>query len=355
MLKRFFLIVTFVIANISIYAQETCIINGYITNGNNIKKVQLVRTDEYGRKEEVATAKVKKGTYKFKYTLSQDEPVMLYTITGLGDNCIELFIEPGTITVETENAEQPEKSKVYGTATNDTFYEYKKVLEENSISDAASFIKRESERIKFLINHNASPMTPFEMERSVMPNLSETYAEQMVKCISTTLHKHPYYRSFRNAVLARSLKVGNEVPDITIPLIDNKSIRLADFRGKYILLDLWASNCEKSMQERANLKGLYDVIKDKQDKFVIISLSLDDNKEEWINTIKNNALEETGWIHGCDTTGKTIKFFGAENTPRMILIDPEGRAISLDIKGDELIEKAELILSGDLYYLDQKD
>ena len=345
----------------AVCAQGTCIIKGKIedcnlANGKTIKTVYLTRTDEYGQKSNVATAKVKKGTYSFKYKMAKNEPAVLYTITGFEENRnIELFVEPGTITVNTVKATEPEQTIAYGTSTNDTFAEYKNILKEFDAADATELIKREAARIRFLIDHNSSPMTPFEMERSVMPYLSETYAEQMVKCVSTELYGHPHYLSFRNAVLARTLKVGNEIPDIAIPQENGTAKRLNELRGKFILLDFWASTCEASMEARETLKELYEMTKEKQEQFVIVSQSMDKNNAAWLAAIKEKGLGMPGWVHGCDTTGETIKFFGAEKTPQMILVDPEGRAISLDMDCDEVIEKVEMILAGDLYYLDQKE
>lgn len=359
MLNRFFATIISFAACMAVCAQGTCTINGKIgncklENGKTIKKVCLTSTDEYGRCSVLGTAKVKKGAYSFKYTIPQDAPVVQYAITGFGDKCIKFFVEPGEVTINTEDAANPCNSDVTGTPVNDTYAEYKKIIGKYDASIAAEKIKMESERIKFLIDHNSSPIAPLEMEHSVMPYLTEAYAEQTVRSVSATLHDHPYYTSFRNAMLARALKVGNEVPNIAVEMNDGTVKRIEDYRGKYVLIDFWASTCEKSMKEREVLKELYGLIKERLDEFVIISISLDKNEAAWKNAIKENGLEQSGWMHGCDATGKTIGYFGAESTPRLILVAPEGRAISLNMNTDELIERVEQILSGDLYYLDQE-
>ena len=129
-------------------------------------------------------------------------------------------------------------------------------------------------------------------------------------------------------------------------------MKLNDYRGKFILLDIWASNCEKSMQTRETLKEIYALSKEQQDNFVIISLSVENDKATW-----NNAITKAeGWIQGIDPIGTdspNIKLLGVDTTPRMMLIDPEGRLISRDLKSDEALMRIEQILEGDLYYLDQ--
>lgn len=379
------------IACFAVYAQDVCVINGKIAddklaNGKAIKKVFLTSADEYGRRTVVAEAKVKKGSYTFKYKVSADAPVMQYTITGFdNEKGIKLFVEPGTVAVNTATAQNPCQSKLSGTPTNDLYEEYKQIdinadekvakavealaqqngkewleskegKQEVKRIEATERIKREADRIRFLIDHNASPMTPLEMECRVMPYLSNAYAEQMMKSVYTPLQKHPYYQSFRNAVLARNIKVGNEVPDIAITLRDGKTVKLNDNRGKYILLDFWASTCEKSMQNRNTLKELYQATKEEQDKFIIVSLSLDSDKNAWGNALDSNGLALDGWVQGNDTMGTesiAAKQFGVKKTPHMILIDPEGRAISLNMEADEVQMRVEQILEGDLYYLDQ--
>lgn len=391
MLHRIIATIFSIITCFSVYAQDLCIINGNITdgrlaNGKTIKKVFLTSTDEYGRKSIVAEAKVKKGSYTLKYKLPAETPVMQYTITGFdNDKGIKLFVEPGTITIKTLAASAPCQSQINGTPTNDLYNEYKQITlaarervekeiealeqqygkewmnskegkKEVKKIEATERIKEEADRIRFLIDNNASPMTPLEMEHSVMPYLSSAYAEQMVKSVSTTLHTHPYYQSFRNAVLARNIKVGNETPDIAIPSCDGTTKRLKDYHGKYILLDFWASDCEKSMQARTNLKKLYEATKEQQDKFIIVSLSLDKDSKAWNNAINSYGINLDGWVQGIDPAGTespNARLFGVESTPRMILIDPEGRAISLDIDSEEALMRVEQILEGDLYYLDQ--
>ena len=83
----------------AVSAQETCIITGsladnQLADGKKVKKVYLTRTNEFGVATTVATAKVKKDGYTFKYKLTPDEPVMQYTITGFGDSVREVVAFP---------------------------------------------------------------------------------------------------------------------------------------------------------------------------------------------------------------------------------------------------------------------
>ena len=293
MLHRLYTTIIAAIVCIAANAQGVCIINGTIADtrlddGKKIKKVCLTRTDGV----EVATAKVSKGKYTLKYELAKDEPSLLYKITGFGEGKgIELFVEPGEISVNTALAVHPEKSVVGGTSTNDTHAEYKAMLERRESEVDAMLaaleeaegeqwmesregkaavkrikskedIKTQALLLRFFIEHNSSPFTPFEVERVLLPKLSAAYAEQMTKAIAVSLHEHPYYHSFRNKVLADNMKVGNEVPDITLPLLDGTVGHLSDYRGKYVVLNFWSTACSKSAEMFEELQSLYDVVKE---------------------------------------------------------------------------------------------
>lgn len=374
-------------------AQSTCTINGIIADnrlddGKKVKIVYLTRTNELGQEIEVAQAKVRKGRYTLTHPLAQDEHVLLYTIKGFGEGKgIGLFVEPGVVSVTTASAIQPEQSVATGTPANDVYTAYKAILRdgaddaEKKIAALAAHhgeqwldspegkstakrvtaqeaIKTESQALRFLIDHNASPMTPLVIERTMLPKLSEAYAGQVLNAVSTTLHAHPYYQSLRNSVLASSMKVGNEVPDITLHLLEGDTKHLADYRGRYVILNFWKSNCEKSAEMLAELSNLYEVIKPHQDQCVIISVSLDSDAETWKSIVHSAGTNREGWLHACDGMGAdspAAKLYKVATTPKTILIEPEGLAVSLDMETDEMVMRIEQILSGDLYYLDQKE
>ena len=374
-------------------AQDVCVIKGNLadyrmSDGKKIKKVALVRTDEFGRNVEVATAKVKKGKYTFKRKLSKGEPVLRYTITGLGtDKGVELFVEPGEVVVNTPSVAQVECSSVSGTPTNDLYAAYEAIYKEgeNEVSaliavlearngkewmesfegkdvikriEAKEAIRTESNALKFLIEHNASPMTPLVIENEWLPKLTTAYADQMVNTIHIDLQNHPYYLSLRNKVLANDMKVGNEVPDITLPLSSGEVKKLSDFRGKYVVLNFWANGCAKSDAVIAEMKNLYNVVKENQDQFIIISFALESDAAAWKAALESNGMGGDGWLNACDLAGAAspaAKLLGVEKAPKIILVEQEGRAVSLDMDVDEVVMRVEQILSGDLYYFDQAE
>lgn len=366
MLHRIFSTIIAVVCCIAASAQGTCVINGdladcTVADGKKIKKVALVRTNENGQEIEVATAKVKKGRYSLKYELAKDEPVLMHRIKGFGEGKdVEVFVEPGEVLVAHR---QGIKSIVSGTPSNDLYLEFyltcdaeKAVLELSDVPDH-EIMKIKAELIRMLIDNNASPIAPLMIERTLLPILTPAYAEQMLNTVAVSLHGHPYYISLRNKVLAGSLKVGNELPDIQLPLINGEKKQLADFRGKYVVLNFWANGSDKSDMMIEELQNLYDVVQDSLDKIAIVSYALESDKDAWKAAVNSNNMEREGWLNACDGAGTdspAAKLLGVENAPRIIIVEPEGRAVSMDMDVDELIIRIEQILSGDLYYLDQE-
>jgi peroxiredoxin len=140
---------------------------------------------------------------------------------------------------------------------------------------------------------------------------------------------------------AESLKIGRPAPGFTELDVNNKKISLADFRGKYVFLDFWASYCSPCRAEHPYLKQLYS--KFHNQGFEIIGISVDnlDKKEDWLEAIKNDALP---WLQICDFKGwageivNNYNLFG-KGIPSNFLINPEGIIIGKDLHEEALTKK----------------
>lgn len=370
-------------------AQNVCTIKGEIVKDSlrytptPIKKVYLNRIDEYDRTTAIDSAELKNGRFEFRYTIPAGEPVQLYGLSGFDNGFPVFFVEPGEVSIHIPDGAFPNGATIVGTPNNDLYKQYKGFTEKsvkeqgdslqmltkrygNQYMDtkegrqhwlrigAESVARCNADRIDFLLDHHDSPLAPIMMEREIHYLLSNRYAELLFNSLSPVLKDHPYYRSFNNTVRALDLKVGSELPDITLPLADGSVHKLSDYRGKYVLLDFWASWCGPCLREMPHLKQIYNDTKAQQDKFVIISFSVDTKEKDWRKAIETKGLNLDGWVHASDLLGwnsPSAKFMGVEAVPQIILIDPEGKAISFSLRGEELVRRVKQILGGDLYYL----
>lgn len=389
MMKRVISALVVIAAALCVQAQGVCVIKGRIASdtlrydGQKIKKVYLTRLDEYNRLVNIDSTKVKKGKYSFQYKLAKDEPTMLYLITGFDNGNIPLFVEEGNVNITTASAAYPQGSEVSGTATNNLYAEYKKIydacvqeqldevrslaatrgeewvnsdegLEYRSQFNARSILKCNNRRLEFLLGHNASPLAPLMMNHELLKHIGNIYAMQLVGAIDPALHSHPYYRALKSEALAGDLREGNELPDIPLQMQDGSIIHLSDFRGKFVLIDFWAGWCNSCMQELKYIKQIYEETRANKDNFVLISHSFDKDAEAWHKVIADEGVGREGWIHSCDfMMGKspTARLMNVSMIPTIVLIDPEGRAISFTLRGEEAVARVKQILSGDLYYL----
>ena len=151
----------------------------------------------------------------------------------------------------------------------------------------------------------------------------------------------------KNAYLGRKLKtsienikktsIGSIAPDFTLQAPDGKNVSLSDYRGKIVLLDFWASWCGPCLREVPNVKKVYDKFHDKG--FEILSVSLDDKKDNWVNAIEKNDLD---WGHVSSLKGwscPVAKLYNVSGVPAMLLIDKEGKIVATKLRGDLLMEK----------------
>lgn len=133
------------------------------------------------------------------------------------------------------------------------------------------------------------------------------------------------------------INMGGIAPDIDLPAPDGKNIKLSSLRGKYVLLDFWASWCGPCLAEVPNVKAIYEKYKDKG--FEVYGVSLDDKKDAWEKAIDKHGLT---WTHVSSLKGwdcPVAKRYNVTGIPRMYLLDPEGRIVAMDLRGEELQQK----------------
>lgn len=140
------------------------------------------------------------------------------------------------------------------------------------------------------------------------------------------------------------IQIGNQSPDFEQKNAEGKSVKLSDFRGKYVLIDFWASWCGPCRAENPNLVKLYENFKEKDFEILGVSLDNQSQKNAWLQAIKKDQLT---WTQVSDLRGmdnNVAKLYGVVAIPANVPVDPAGKIIARDLRGSDLQQKLKVLL-----------
>jgi len=160
------------------------------------------------------------------------------------------------------------------------------------------------------------------------------------------------YESYPNEGMVATLKkkvdavkntaIGKMAPDISLNNLEGEKISLSSLRGKYVLIDFWASWCGPCRQENPNVVRMYNKYKDKG--FEIFGVSLDRDESAWQRAIEKDGLT---WVHVSDLSfwnSEVVPLYNIEGIPMTVLLDKEGKIIAKNLRGPSLEAKLEEVL-----------
>jgi len=136
--------------------------------------------------------------------------------------------------------------------------------------------------------------------------------------------------------------VDKQAPNLTMNDVNGKPVSINDFKGKYVLVDFWASWCGPCRKENPNVVAAYNKYKDKN--FAVLGVSLDQDKDSWIQAIKNDKLAWTQMSDLKQWESTAVSAYKIQGIPFNVLIDPTGKVIAQELRGAKLDEKLAEVL-----------
>ena len=159
--------------------------------------------------------------------------------------------------------------------------------------------------------------------------------ESLYNALSPTLQNTPEGQRYKQLLHdIKAVAIGAQAPDFTQQTPDGKPVSLADYRGKYVLVDFWASWCGPCRQENPTVTKVYNEFKNKN--FDILAVSLDEKKGNWLKAVQEDQL---AWTQVLDLRGfesDIARRYHIQAIPQNFLVDPTGRIVAVNLRGDDL-------------------
>lgn len=313
----------------------------------------------------------KNGEFKFKGTITEPgEANLIAKFKQQGDNkpprqMIQIFLEPAKIELTAKDSLP--NNKVEGSKGNDEFqslikqatlydqkfekmYDQYDSLEQagdkegmkkteaaiNQLDDEM----RENVYGDFIKSHPGSDVAPFALKQYAGWEIDPAKVEPLYNSLSASLKESPSVKSIKDRIdIAKKTAIGSYAMDFTQNDTLGKPVSLSSFRGKYVLVDFWASWCGPCRRENPNVVKVFNKFKDKN--FTILSVSLDrpNAKDKWLAAIHKDGLT---WTHVSDLKywdNAVAKQYGIRAIPQNLLLDPQGKIIAKNLRGEDLDAK----------------
>ncbi|WP_455673170.1 redoxin domain-containing protein [Phocaeicola sp.] len=305
---------------------------GYTLNGEISDVTEgMVYLKKYQDKSfiDVDSAVITDGTFKFEGMCS--EP-LAYGLTTFKESNRPLVFFLDNETMQLKMNEADKELTVTGSPINDLYFRN------------VGLTRQDGYNIDSLVAaHPASPVGAYFVIKDFAWKLSLKEMKAIRGKMDVALDGSMYAEQI-DALIHRleNLQVGAVAPDFTLPDVDGNPVSLSGLRGKYVLIDFWASWCPDCRKENPNIVAAWDKYKNKD--FTILGVSLDRKKDAWLAAIEKDNLT---WMHVSDLKdwkSDAAVLYAIRWIPSNFLLDPNGVIIATGLEGAALHEKLDEVL-----------
>jgi len=322
-------------------------------------------SDRPGKNVKVDSAKINDGKFSFKGRINVLQPVLL-GMRHLDKNGRKTFIEyhgpfileRGALNVSYIR-DSSDKMIAWGTEGQNRYNEFSKKIDPvlktmNSIAGQMYNVKKGKKQYIDSLNdaydeciskisitvrehviHYPSSVVSAYIVRHFLTNPDSKILRSLYEQFAENVKKSIYGKQLYDELQAKEkMSIGSSAPELNLLDTSNKTVSLRSFRGKWVLLDFWASWCQPCRKENPALIKAYAQFNKKG--FEIISISTDENRISWLNAIKQDHL---GWTQLNTSKRSATDKFGITAIPMNFLLDGNGKIIASDLRGDALQKK----------------
>ena len=365
-MRRMYLVLSLLISRIAFAQSDAFTIHGKLQNAKS-SKVFLYIADIITGTSRTDSVLVSNGSFAFKGDAKTPLKAILFSVPD--NNRLDFFIEAGRIEIDSKDSLH--NAVIKAGALNADFITLRRLTDviDTDIRNynramqaiiAASPEKRtdvefqrnwESKRKSaydklqkayqdFAINNPDNTASVFAIANVGGTNNDISIIQPLFERLSSRVRTSALGKVYEGKIkkLAQ-VSVGAIAPDFTQADTAGHAVSLKDFRGKYVLIDFWASWCAPCREENPNLVKAFERYKEKN--FTVLGVSLDrpTAKDAWLKAIKKDGLP---WTQVSDLKGwnnEVCKMYSVESVPKNFLIDPTGKIVAKDLRGAQLNEK----------------